>query len=213
MSYETLKRLTPAECDFVLGKNYLKLAAQKIGLEPEALVQKMREHLGGTKPAPANEAGFYDFLTELIGLTFLLHKWGLLLFHLESELYGDWILSPEVEGEAALIVQKNGSLALEKLYDETPLFSTGLQNKSAAAELLLWLFDKRTSLEILQAPADLQRFDGNHVSFNDDRAVAQRAEILWIKAEFGRYKERLTQLQSLFVENFGKPEGLLDQPE
>ncbi|MGE4294519.1 MAG: hypothetical protein AB7E49_02330 [Campylobacterales bacterium] len=212
MSYETLKRFQPAEADFVLGKNYLSLAAQATSQSPAALRDKLLLRLNNRLEGSAQENGFYDFLIELAALTFVVHKWGLLLFHLDNQMYGDWILSIEVEGEPAILTLQNRLLALKTLYGERTLFLAGAQNKSAIAEILFSLSDQKTALEILQAPQDEERFDGNHVSFNADRAAAQCGEILWIKAEFERYKARLLELQQLFADSFARPEGMVDQP-
>lgn len=212
MSYETLKRFNPVEADFVLGKNYLTLAAEATRQTPEQLRDKLLLRLNNRLDGSAQENGFYDFLIELTALTFVTHKWGLLLFHLDNQMHGDWILSIEVDREPAILTLQNGMLALKTLYGDKTLFLTGAQNKSAIAEILFSLSDQKTALEILQAPQDEQRFDGNHVSFNADRAAAQSGDILWIKAEFTRYKERLIELQQLFVDSFGKPAGMADEP-
>ncbi|MDR1911500.1 MAG: hypothetical protein LBQ52_04030 [Helicobacteraceae bacterium] len=208
MRYEVIRRLTQEESDFLLGKQYISLSAKGTGKESGALIEELKNYLRQGY-AEGDKAKFYDFLIELCSLTFLLYKWGALLFHLEQGAFGDWVLTIEVEGRSAIAIENNGALILETIDNGEILFRSDHNQKSALFSVLLTLMLKRTALEILSFEKDSQKFDGNHISFNVDRKEAQADQIEWIKVEFFRYKKRLDDLQKLFIDNFGRPNGVL----
>ncbi|MDR2151702.1 MAG: hypothetical protein LBO72_02670 [Helicobacteraceae bacterium] len=207
MKYETLKTLDQNESDFALGKSYAELAAKGLNAQTPALIAALNAHLLRGEN-DAKKAAFYDFLIELVALTFLLYKWGLLLFHLEQNALDNMILTILVDGERAIIVENEGKLTLEKLQDGKALFSAEHNQKSALCSVLLWIMKKQSAIEIVSVSEDAQRFDGNRVSFNADRKAAQADRIALIKTEFFRHKKRLDGLQKLFVDSFGYPQGM-----
>ena len=212
MNYETLKRLSANECDFVLGKQYINLAAKRLGQPKNELKRALEMRRGGERADRVDfaQAAAYDFLIELIALTYLLHKWGLLIFHLDNQMYGNWILGLEVDDQMCLIHEKEGVIEAARIHDQQVIKSVTHETKSALCALLLWLEDKKTSLEIIACENDHLMFDGNHISFELERLQAQQAQVLWVKHEFLRYKNRLEQLQKIFIENFGFPSGMVE---
>jgi hypothetical protein len=208
MEYETLRRLDQNECDFALGRQYIELAAKGADMETTRLIAALKAYLQ-TGEADKQKAAFYDFLIELGSLTFLLYKWGLLLFYLKQNELGELLLTIAFEDKQAIIVEKEGGLTLEELHSEKPIFSAKHGKKSALFSLLLQLADKRAALDIVSVSQDAQRFDGNRISFNEERKAAQRDHTALIEAEFFRDKTRLDSLQKLFIDSFGRPSAMI----
>jgi hypothetical protein len=207
MEYETFLQISKNEADFALGKAYIELAAKGIGVKKDALIAALKTHIkNGEKEA--KKAAFYDFLIELTTLTFLLYKWGLLLFHLDQNTARNLILTFLVDTKRAIIVEDDGRLRVEELEDQRVILTIDNKGKSALFYALLELTQRQTALEILAPSSDAQRFDGNRVCFDNDRKEARSKEIAFIKEEFFRYKKRLDDLQKLFIENFGRPSGM-----
>ncbi|MDR0663963.1 MAG: hypothetical protein LBF86_00335 [Helicobacteraceae bacterium] len=205
MKYETLKIISRDESDFALGKSYLESAALGLKEERSALIAALETRLLNGE-ASERKAAFYDFLIELGCLTFLLYKWGLLLFHVEQGIFGDFILTIVIDGERAIVVENEGELALERLESGEKLFNAKSNKKSGLYSILLWLAQKNAALEIISIDKDKSRFDGNRVSFSADAAQSDR--IALIKTEFFRHKKRLDDLQKLFIDGFGVPRGM-----
>ncbi|GHV03703.1 hypothetical protein AGMMS50229_03480 [Campylobacterota bacterium] len=208
MSIETLKRFSPIESDFVLGKEFVALAAKTLGLTSKELADELARHIILTQ-SDQELSNCYDFLIELMSLTYLLHKWGLLLFHLDSGLFGDWILAIEVDGELCIICEQDDAITLKTIDGAKTVVQFSHTRKSGLCQLLLWLNPKYTALEVIQIEDESAVYDGNFVSFNRARAAAQKAQIDLMKQDFLSYKERLGQLQQLFIDGFGKPNGMV----
>jgi hypothetical protein len=202
MKIATLKKLPADENAFVLGKSTLERAARGLDLSEEDLKGLMEAQLKGSPPEESRLAQVLEFLIELIGLRFVLHKMGLLLFNIENEFYGKWFLAFEIGGEYYIPIQQREGIALESLQSHHRLFLA--RSDRPVVELLLYLSgtDPLAQLEILETDTDHELLSGSRVALPKEEA-AQAAEIFeQLKSSFQSEKARLDQLEALFEEGF-----------
>ncbi|MDR2904385.1 MAG: hypothetical protein LBU73_00265 [Helicobacteraceae bacterium] len=203
MTYETLKRLTKKESELVLGAAFIELSAQKLNVKSSDLSAEILSYIN-TPIADSKIASFYDFLIEIICLTYELHKLGMLLFHLDYKMYGNYLLGVEVKNDMYL-ARDRGRLTLENIHNGEVIFEAEFNAKSALYKMLDFLRKNDAAIEIIAVENSEDDFSGNRVSFTEKVANEKTKETLIIREEFARYKTRLNELNKIFVENLGNP--------
>ncbi|MDR0747345.1 MAG: hypothetical protein LBE89_05565 [Helicobacteraceae bacterium] len=200
MKYDSLKRLDRTECGFLLGSNYITAAAQALKVDKKQLIRELVEHINNGSN-DSEKSAFNNFLTELIALTFILYKWGLLLFHIENGIFSNMIVSVKVDDDFTIATENDGKFTVISIDDRRVIFAAKEGSKSAIALFLLWLQDKIADIELLECVDDDPILDGNRISFNRERFEAQQLQIAFIKSQFAIYKKRLEELQQLFTDH------------
>ncbi len=202
MKIATLRQLPPEESAFVLGSKTLQQAAKGLNLNQEALMGLMQAQLGGQPPQESKLATVLEFLIELIGMRFVLHKMGLLLFNLENSFFGNWFLAIEIGGEYFIPVQTPEGIALDSLQAKNRLFCA--RSDRPVVELLLYLngTEPLPRLELLEADKPHSALEGSRISLPQEQYEGFRPQAAQLKEQFEKEKQRLDQLEALFVEGF-----------
>lgn len=202
MKYQILRTLPQIESDLISSKSYLENIAKALDREVEDLVVDLEKYIYNSTTFSPKEVAFFDYIIELCTLTFVLFKWGLLLFHIDSKMLGNYLTVFEIENEFYLARESGKKVILEDLESGKKVFES-IEAKSAVMQLLIYLSSNNASVSIVEVFSDETIFDGSRVSFDEERYEAQKDEIELIRGNFSTYKTRLESLQNIFVENFG----------
>lgn len=202
MKYQILRTLPQIESDLITSKSYLENIAKALDREVEDLVVDLEKYIYNSTTFSPKEVAFFDYIIELCTLTFVLFKWGLLLFHIDSKMLGNYLTVFEIENEFYLARESGKKVILEDLESGKKVFES-IEAKSAVMQLLIYLSSNNASVSIVEVFSDETIFDGSRVSFDEERYEAQKDEIELIRGNFSTYKTRLESLQNIFVENFG----------
>lgn len=202
MKYQILRTLPQIESDLISSKSYLENIAKALDREVEDLVVDLEKYIYNSTTFSPKEVAFFDYIIELCTLTFVLFKWGLLLFHIDSKMLGNYLTVFEIENEFYLARESGKKVILEDLGSGKKVFES-IEAKSAVMQLLIYISSNNAKISIVEVFSDETIFDGSRVSFDEERYEAQKDEIELIRGNFSTYKTRLESLQNIFVENFG----------
>lgn len=203
---QILRTLPRVESDLILGKSYIDLISKKLNISSEQMLIDLEKYILNDTIISQRKKEFFNYTIELISLTFIIYKWGLLLFHLDNKMFGNFIVVFDTENSQLLAYEKEQKIILEDIATGKEIFRS-IESKSLMAQMLIELISKNCGISIVETKADELKFDGSRVSYSEERFKDQQGEIKLLKANFYDYKDRLEKLQTIFIENFGKPNG------
>lgn len=201
------RTLPKNESDFILGKTYIKKASKGLKISSEKLLIDLEKYILNPTMISDREKEFFNYIIELMSLTFIMYKWGLLLFHLENRMFGNFVVVFDIENSYHLAYEQASKIVIKNLETDKDIFAT-IESKSLMAQLLIELISKNSGVAIADFETDLMIYDGSRVSYSEDRFNAQKDEIDLIRSNFFEYKNRLEELQQIFIDHFGNIEEL-----